>query len=124
MAQGRICVSIPTDDEKTVKLGHFGDARLYLHYVYDPEARTWRLERKVENPYAGEHHHEEDEEHSKRPRILALQEGCNVIVAVAFGPGGEEYMKRRGIVVVRVRPRTGMDEALRRVEEALGLARG
>jgi len=118
----RICVSIPTDDEKTVKLGHFGDARLYLHYVYDPETRKWRLEKRVENPYAGEHHHEEGEEHGKRPRILALQEGCNVIVAVAFGPGGEEYIRKHGIAVVKVRPRTSIDEALRRVEEALGLA--
>ena len=117
----KVCVSVPTDDEKTVKLGHFGDARYYLHFVY--EDGGWRLLRRVENPYAGHHHHgeEEGEEHGKRPKILGLQEGCSAVVATAFGPGGEDYMRRRGLVVVKVRPRTSIEEALREAEKVLGV---
>ncbi len=115
-----ICVSVPTDDGKMVKLGHFGDARYYLHFVY--EGGEWRLLRRVENPYAGHHHHGgEEEEHGKRPRILELQKGCTAVVATAFGPGGEDYMRKHGLVVVKVRPRTSVEEALREAEKLLGL---
>lgn len=130
---GRICVSIATDDEKTVKLGHFGDARLYLHYVYD--GGVWRLERRVENPFRGHHHHEhgeEEEEHGhhhghghggKREKIYELNRDCNAIVTTAMGPGGQEFMESRGLKVVKVKPRTTIEEALRMVEEALGLSK-
>jgi len=127
-----VCVSIPTDDEETVKLGHFGDARLYLHFVYVP-GEGWRLARRVENPYTGHHHHHHHHhghhghgrgEEGKRAKIVALQEGCTAIVAVAFGPGGEEYMERRGLRVVKVPPRASIEDALRAAEEALGLQGG
>jgi predicted Fe-Mo cluster-binding NifX family protein len=114
-----ICVSIPTDDGKTVKLGHFGDGRYYYHYVYENGA--WRLVRVVENLYAGEHEHgsEEDEENSKRPKIFELNKGCTHIVAVAFGPGGQEFMEKRGLRVIRVRPRTSIEDALKAIEAGL-----
>ncbi|BEP16880.1 hypothetical protein PYJP_02320 [Pyrofollis japonicus] len=114
-----VCVSIPTDDGKIVKLGHFGDGRYYYHYMYENGA--WRLVRVVENPYAGEHDHnmEKDEENSKRPKIFGLNKGCTHIVAVAFGPGGQEFMEKRGLRVIRVRPRTGIEDALKIVETNL-----
>ncbi len=124
----RVCVSIASDDGETVKLGHFGDARWYLHYVY--EDGGWRLVRRVENPYRGEHEHhhhrhggegEEEEHGGKREKIYMLNRECDAIVATAFGPGGGEYMERRGLRVFRVKPRTRVEEALRMVEEALGL---
>ena len=111
---GRLCVAIPTDDGKRVKLGHFGDGRYYYHYVY--EDGRWRLERVVENPFAG--HHDlgvEDEEKSKRPKIYELNRDCTHIVAVAFGPGGAEYMRRKGLKVVVVKPGTSIEEALEAV---------
>ena len=118
MSKERICVAVPTDDGVYVKLGHFGDGRYYYHYVY--EGGEWKLVRRIENPYAGQHSRgEEDEEESKRPKIYEMNRECTYIVAVAFGPGGEEFMKRRGLRVVRVKPRTRIDEALRQVEQLL-----
>lgn len=118
-----VCVAVPTDDGETVKLGHFGDGAFYLFYEWTGSG--WRLRGRVENPYRGEHHHghggEEEEEKGKRRRILELISGCDVVVAVAFGPGGREFMERHGKRVVIVKPRTRIVDALRRVEEELGL---
>ncbi len=113
-----VCVAVPTDDGFMVKLGHFGDGRFYLHIVF--ENGRWRLRGCVENPYAGKHEHGDGgEERGKRPRILELNRGCDVLVAVAFGPGGEEFMRRHGLRVVKVRPRTSIADAIRAVEEEL-----
>ncbi|KSW11552.1 hypothetical protein CF15_01575 [Pyrodictium occultum] len=118
-----------TDDGERVKLGHFGDARYYLHYVRCG-SEGWRLERRVENPYASRGHgSEEHGEHGgkghggKRAKILELNRGCNAIVATALGPGGREFMEKHGLRVIIVRPYTSIEEALRRAEEELGLAR-
>jgi predicted Fe-Mo cluster-binding NifX family protein len=105
----RACVSIPTDDEIYVKAGHFGDARFYLHYVLEDDG--WKLARRVENPYAGVHGHGRG--HGwKREHILELNRGCTHIVAVAFGPGGAEFMRSHGIQIITVSPDTKIEEAL------------
>jgi len=113
----KVCVSIPTDDETEVKLGHFGDAKVYLHYIYD---NGWRLVRRVYNPYSGIHEHDETEP-GKRRKILELNSGCNIIVAVAFGKGGREFMERNGIRVIIVKPRTTINDALVLVEKQFGV---
>jgi predicted Fe-Mo cluster-binding NifX family protein len=121
--KGEVCVAIPTDDGLTVKLGHFGDGKFYFHYVY--RNGRWLLKRCIENPYAGHHSHDEaEEEKGKRPKILAMQQGCDVLVAVAFGPGGEEFMKKHGLKVVKVKPRTTIKDALEEAARMLGLAGG
>ncbi len=108
-----------------MKLGHFGDAAFYLFYEWT--GNGWRLRGRVENPYRGEHHHGHDgeehgeEERGKRRKILEMISGCSVVVSVAFGPGGREFMERHGKRVVMVKPRTRIVDALRRVEEELGL---
>lgn len=132
MANGEtpVCAAVPTDDGETVKLGHFGDARLYHFYQWTGSG--WKLARRVENPYAGEHHHEEEGEHhhshghghghgGKRKRILQLIRDCNVVVSVAFGPRGKEAMEQAGKKVVMVPPKTTIAEALNRAAQALDL---
>lgn len=124
-------VAIPTSDGKRVHLGHFGDAKYYYFYERAPEG--WRLVCKRENPYAGEHHHDENEEHhrhghrhshrhgegGKRQKILELVKDADVLVAVAFGPGGRDFMESQGKTVIIVKPFTTIEEALARVEEAI-----
>lgn len=119
-----VCVAIATDDGERVKIGHFGDAKFYLHYVRGEDG--WRLVRRVENPYAGHGHghgHHGHHEHGghrdeeKRRRILELNRGCTHIVATAMGPGGKEFMESHGVRVVLVKPRTSIEEALSIVEE-------
>jgi predicted Fe-Mo cluster-binding NifX family protein len=112
-----VCVTIPTDDEKTVKLGHFGDARYYLHFVKEKD--SWKLVKKVENPFKEE---EDEHEHGvsrKRKVIVDLNDECDIFVYTVFGPGGEEYMKKRGKIIVRVKPKTTIEEALKLVDESL-----
>ena len=112
-----ICVSVPTDDGKIVKLGHFGDAKYYYHYAKGADGK-WILKRIVGNPYAGQHEHGDSEEEStKRPRIYELNKDCTCIVATAFGPGGQQFMERRGLQVVKVKPRTTIEEALSLINE-------
>ncbi len=111
-----ICVSVPTDDGETVKLGHFGDAKYYYHYVKEANGE-WSLRRIVENPYTGQHEHGDEEESTKRPRIYELNKECTCIVAAAFGPGGQQFMEKRGLRVVKVKPRTTIKEALRIIDE-------
>ena len=111
-----ICVSVPTDDGETVKLGHFGDAKYYYHYVKEANGE-WSLRRIVENPYTGQHEHGDEEEPTKRPRIYELSKECTCIVATAFGPGGQQFMEERGLRVVKVKPRTTIKEALRIIDE-------
>jgi len=115
-----VCVCVPTDDEKTVKLGHFGDAKYYLHFV--KESDKWKLVKRVENPFKEEHEHEH--EHGvkeKRVKIVDLNKDCDVFVYTVFGPGGEEFMKKVGKKVINVKPKTTIDEALEEVEKALRL---
>ena len=109
-----VCVVVPTDDGKTVKLGHFGDAKRYLHFVKTEEG--WKLVREIPNPYA------EEEEHvhntlEKRKKILEINKDCNIFVYTFFGPGGEKFMKENGKSVLQVKPKTTIEEALRKVEE-------
>ena len=123
----RVCAAVPTDDGETVKLGHFGDARLYHFYQWT--GNGWKPIRKVENPYAGEHHHDDEHGHhenhhghsGKRRRILELIRDCNVVISVAFGPGGKQAMEKAGKKVVTVHPRTTITEALNKAAQTLGL---
>jgi len=119
----QVCVAIATDDGQRVKIGHFGDARYYLHYVREEDG--WRLIRRVENPYAGHEHHHHGHHgghrhERKRRRILELNHDCTHLVATAFGPGGKEFMESQGLRVVIVKPGTTVGEALSIVEEMLG----
>ncbi|ALU12101.1 hypothetical protein EYM_00225 [Ignicoccus islandicus DSM 13165] len=111
-----VCVVVPTDDGKTVKLGHFGDAKKYLHYVKTEDG--WKVVKEIPNPYS------EEEEHvhntlEKRKEILRLNNDCDVFVYTFFGPGGEKFMKEHGKIVVHVDPKTTIEEALRKVEQIL-----
>ena len=110
-------VAVPTSDGKRVHLGHFGDAKYYYFYELGPDG--WRLVCKRENPYAGEHHHEGHGEEGKRQKILELVKDADVLVAVAFGPGGKDYMEAHGKTVIIVKPFTTIEEALERVKEAV-----
>ena len=103
-------VVVPTDDGKTVKLGHFGDAKYYLFYELSGSGA--KLVKKVENPYKEfeEHVHGVEE---KRKRIFEIIKEADVVVYTFFGPGGEEFMKRHGKKPFRVEPRTEIEEALR-----------
>ncbi len=107
-----VCVAVATDNCLEVKKGHFGDARFYAHYSWDPRRKTWNLVRLAENPYAGEH---EGEEKGKRPRICEMNRECDFIVATFFGPGGREFMESRGLKVVQVKPGTSVLDALKLV---------
>lgn len=49
-------------------------------------------------------------------RIYEPNRGYSAIVATALGPGGVEFMKMHGLIVVRVKPRTTIRKAL---EEAI-----
>ncbi len=70
----------------------------------------------------GEHSiDEEDEESSKRPKIFEMNSNCTHIVATAFGPGGSEYMEKRGLKVIKVKPKTRIEEALNLIREQEGL---
>ena len=111
-----VCVVVPTDDEKFVKLGHFGDAKYYLHFIR--EDGSWKLVRKVENPFKEEEEHEHGTQ-KKRKLILELNKNCDIFVYTFFGPGGEEFMKAHGKKIVRVPPRTSIEDALRIVSETL-----
>ena len=109
---------MPTDDCKTVKLGHFGDAKYYYHYTRGVNGE-WALKKIIENPYAEQHGHSaREEESTKRPRIYGLSKECTCIVATAFGPGGQQFMEDRGLQVVEVKPWTTIEKALSLVEES------
>lgn len=106
-------------NREEVYLGHFGDAEVYRVYVYD-ERGVFRLAEIRNNPFRGEHVLEEEGESGKRPRVLRLVEDADILVAVAFGRGGEEFMKRHGKQVLIVPPKTKLSEALEKVAELLG----
>ncbi|MEB3760097.1 MAG: hypothetical protein GSR72_03930 [Desulfurococcales archaeon] len=109
------CISIATDDGIKVKIGHFGDAKYYFHYVLDNKGRPVLI-KIIENIYKDEeehgHHHGNEE---KREKIHLLNKYCQIIVTTFLGPGGEEYMENHGIKVVKVRPGTRIEEALKQV---------
>ncbi|MCD6324027.1 MAG: hypothetical protein J7L55_02840 [Desulfurococcales archaeon] len=111
-----VCVCVPTDEGKYVKLGHFGDAKYYYHYLF--EGGKWRLAKKVSNPFTGQHVLDEDEEEEseKRINIYEMNKECDFIVAIAFGKGGQKFMEKRGLGVIKVKPRTTVEEALQEAE--------
>ena len=115
MAQKNPCTSIATDEGIKVKIGHFGDAKYYFHYVLDNTQKPV-LVKVVENIYKdneGHHHHHGHGE--KRKKIHSLNKDCKIIVTTFLGPGGEEYMKQHGIQVVKAQPGTRIEEALKQV---------
>ncbi len=91
-----------------VYIGHFGDAEVYLFYRITGD--NVELISEKPNPYRGEH--SLDEESGKRRRVFELVGEADILVATAFGPGGREYMEKRGKKVVIVKPRTTVEEAL------------
>ena len=111
-----VCVCIPTDNEKRIMLGHFGDAKYYLHYVR--LGGSWILKRKVVNPYTGMHEHEE-EESGKRKSMYEMNRECNLLVAIAFGLGGQEYMEKLGMKVIKLSPKSTVEDALKAAESFL-----
>ena len=116
MAQKSPCTSIATDEGIKVKIGHFGDAKYYFHYVID-NAKRPVLIKIVENIYkdGDEHHHHHHGHGEKRRKIHSLNKDCQTIVTTFLGPGGEEYMIQHGIRVVKVKPGTRIEEALKQV---------
>ncbi len=110
-------VCVPTDDGRYVKVGHFGDAKYYYHFLFD--GSSWKLVRKIVNPYTGQHVLNDYEESEKRGKIYEMNKECDYIVAVAFGRGGQRFMEERGLNVVKVRPKTTLEDALRNVEEVI-----
>lgn len=107
-----LCVAIPTDDGNYVKIGHFGDAKYYYHYVM--RNGSWILRKKVANPYTGMHELDENES-GKREKIFLLNKACSHIAAVFFGKGGEEFMREKGFSIVKVPPKTTVDDVLKRI---------
>ena len=113
MTKGNSCISVATDDGIKVKIGHFGDAKYYFHYVLDDKQRPVLI-KVIENVYKDDegHHHQHGHE-EKRKKIHLLNKYCQTIVTTFLGPGGEEYMKNHGIKVVKVKPGTRIEEALK-----------
>ncbi len=107
-----VCISIATDDGVYVKDGHFGDAVFYLHFIL--ENNEWRLVRRIMNPFRKMHGHGR-----KRSLILELNRSCGFVVATAFGPGGHEFIRSKGIEPIIVRPGTRIAEALEMVKKRL-----
>jgi len=105
-----VLVVVPTDDKVTVKLGHFGDAKYYLFFKVGKDG--YELVKEVENPFReyDEHLHGVEE---KRKKIFEIIKDADVIVYTFFGPGGEEFMKKRGKKVVKVEPKTKIEEVLK-----------
>ncbi len=117
----KICITIPTDEGLFVKIGHFGDAKYYFHYTIGKRDK-YILEKIIINPYKEdeeeEHHHEDPK---KRRHIFELNKDCNILTATFFGAGGEEFMKKHGLRVVKVKPKTTILEALETVCKETGL---
>ncbi len=115
------CIAIATDDGKTVKLGHFGDAEKYLLYKYDNEKKEVMKIGEVANIVK-----EEEEEHyhndpRKARKILELLKpwGCKYFVSTAMGPRSRKFLEENGIVPVFVKPRTTIEDALSYVKSIL-----
>ncbi len=113
------CIAIATDDGKTVRLGHFGDAEKYLLFKYDEEGNDFVKIGEVENTVK----EEEEEHHHNDPRkarkILELLKpwDCKYFVSTAMGPRSKRFLEENGIVPVFVRPYTSIDEALEHVKQ-------
>jgi predicted Fe-Mo cluster-binding NifX family protein len=86
-------IAVGTDDKKTIRKGHFGDARHYLILgVLNAEvvAREWRTHTRSEED-EGSHHH-------GRPEgILDLLNDCELFMGRSFGKGSLPVIKSRGV---------------------------
>ncbi len=116
-----LCIAIATDDGKTVKLGHFGDARKYLLYKYDEKEGKIVKIGEVENTVREEEEEHQHNDPRKARKILGLLKpwSCKYFVSTAMGPRSREFLETRGIIPVFVKPYTTINDAVKYVLELI-----
>ncbi len=112
-----LCIAIATDDGKTVKLGHFGDAEKYLLYKYDEKEGKLVKMGEVENTVKEEEEEHEHNDPRKAGKILELLKpwNCKYFVSTAMGPRSREFLESQGVIPVFVKPYTTIDDAVKQV---------
>ena len=106
-------VVIATDDGINVKIGHFGDAKLYI--IYEVSKDGIKEINRLENPFKGE---EEEHVHGvlrKRIKLLEYLGKVDIVISTFFGPGGEDFFRKKGVTPIKVKPKTKIKKVLEEI---------
>ena len=105
-------IAIATDDKKTVRRGHFGDAEFYA--IYDGE----NFVEFRENPYTDEKLGITKHDDPRKAKLIAeFLADCQVLVGSSHGRKNIERVKQTGKRFVKVPWGTPIEEALKKALE-------
>ncbi len=112
-------IAVATDDGKTVRFGHFGDAEMY--YIYDYENGEFRFVEKRINDYTDEKLGIEEHNNPEKARLIKeLLSDCQVFVGHSMGSKNRELLQRKGIKMIPLyKKNVPIEEALKRVKDEL-----
>ena len=111
--------AVATDDGKTLRFGHFGDAEKYMIYEYKDSNFVFLEER--ENPYTDEklgiNRHDDEK---KAGLIKELLRDVDVLVGHSMGRRNRERLKKQGKKMIPLlKKNISIEEALKLALEKL-----
>ncbi len=102
-------IAIATDDGKTVRRGHFGDAASYM--IYDEHGKLIEERR---NPYTDEALGIKAHDVPEKAKLIdQLLSDCTVLVGSAHGKKNMQRLEAVGKRFVKVPPGTPIQDALK-----------
>ena len=75
--------------------------------------------KKIPNPFRKEreYHHGEVRRRQGLINLFKMLGKVDAVVSTFFGPGGEEFFRKHGILTFKFKPHTRIDEALKYIRE-------
>ena len=105
-------VAVATDDKKTIRRGHFGDAEVYVIFTVENGEIVNREER--ENPYTDEKLGITEHNLPHKARlILEFLKDCDVFIGRAMGHKNRKILEEKGIKVYLTQSGKNAEEAVR-----------
>lgn len=103
-------IAIATDDLKTVRKGHFGDAEYFV--IFEVIEGKLKLVEKRENPYTDEKLGIKEHENPEKAKMIAeFLKDCKVFIAHAMGRKNRKILEERGVIPFFAIPGTSVEEA-------------
>ncbi len=112
-------IAVATDDGKTVRFGHFGDAEMY--YIFDYEDGVFKFVEKRINEYTDEKLGIEEHNNPEKAKLIKnLLSDCQVFVGHSMGLQNRKLLEKRGIKMIPLYKKgVSIEDALKKVMDEI-----
>ncbi len=110
-------IAVATDDGKTVRFGHFGDAEMY--FIFDYENGEFKFVEKRINDYTDEKLGIEEHNNPEKAKLIKnLLSDCQVFIGHSMGLQNRKLLEKRGIKMIPLYKRGVLiEDALKMVKD-------